>query len=101
MRALLRDVLERGGFHVHEHSAGDGLLLEDWIPDAIVLDKEMAGSNGLELLPEVASPSARRRSSSPTRTSRGKSTRSWPSARRSGTASWWAAPAVGGFRTRR
>jgi len=55
MRALLRDVLERDGFHVHEHSAGDGLLLplEDWIPDAIVLDKEMAGSNGLDLLPEI------------------------------------------------
>lgn len=55
MRALLRDVLERDGFHVHEHSAGDGLLrpIEDWIPDAIVLDKEMAGSNGLDLLPEI------------------------------------------------
>ena len=55
MRALLRDVLERDGFHVHEHSAGDGLLplLEGWIPDAIVLDKEMAGSNGLDLLPEI------------------------------------------------
>ena len=55
MRALLRDVLEREGFHVHEHSAGDGLLplLEDWIPDAIVLDKEMAGSNGLDLLPDI------------------------------------------------
>jgi DNA-binding response OmpR family regulator len=55
MRALLRDVLERDGFHVHEHSAGDGLLLllEDWIPDAIVLDKEIAGSNGLDLLSEI------------------------------------------------
>jgi DNA-binding response OmpR family regulator len=55
MRALLRDVLERDGFHVHEHSSGDGLLplLEDWIPDAIVLDKEMAGSNGLDLLPDI------------------------------------------------
>ncbi|MDO8479800.1 MAG: response regulator [Candidatus Rokubacteria bacterium] len=55
MRALLRDVLERDGFLVHEHSAGDGLvpLLEDWIPDAIVLDTEMAGSNGLDLLPDI------------------------------------------------
>jgi two-component system OmpR family response regulator len=55
MRALLRDVLERDGFHVHEHSASDGLLplLEEWIPDAIVLDKEMAGSSGLDLLPDI------------------------------------------------
>lgn len=55
MRALLRDVLERDGFLVHEHSAGDGLvpLLEEWLPDAIVLDKEMAGSNGLDLLPDI------------------------------------------------
>jgi trehalose 6-phosphate phosphatase len=55
MRALLRDVLERDGFLVHEHSTGDGLvpLLEEWIPDAIVLDKEMAGSNGLDLLPDI------------------------------------------------
>jgi len=52
MRALLRDVLERDGFDVREHSAGEGLvpLLEDWAPDAIVLDKEMAGVNGLDLL---------------------------------------------------
>jgi len=55
MRALLRDVLERDGFLVHEHSAGDGLvpLLDDWMPDAIVLDKEMAGSSGLDLLPDI------------------------------------------------
>jgi len=55
MRALLRDVLERDGFLVREHSAGDGLvpLLEEWLPDAIVLDKEMAGSNGLDLLPDI------------------------------------------------
>jgi DNA-binding NtrC family response regulator len=55
MRALLRDVLERDGFHVHEHSAGEGLLslLENWVPDAIVLDKEMAGLTGLDLLPDI------------------------------------------------
>lgn len=55
MRALLRDVLERDGFLVHEHSTGVGLvpLLEEWIPDAIVLDKEMVGSNGLDLLPDI------------------------------------------------
>jgi len=28
-------------------------LLEEWLPDAIVLDKEMAGSNGLALLPDI------------------------------------------------
>ena len=52
MRALLRDVLGRDGFHVREHSSGDGLvpLLEGWTPDAIVLDKEVAGANGLDLL---------------------------------------------------
>ena len=52
MRALLRDVLGRDGFHVREHASGDGLvpLLEGWTPDAIVLDKEVAGANGLDLL---------------------------------------------------
>jgi len=52
MRALLRDVLGRDDFHVREHSSGDGLvpLLEGWTPDAIVLDKEVTGANGLDLL---------------------------------------------------
>jgi DNA-binding response OmpR family regulator len=51
MRALLRDALERDGFDVREDS-GDQLvpLLERGAPDAIVLDKEMAGVNGLDLL---------------------------------------------------
>lgn len=55
MRALLRDALEHEGFHVREHPAGDGLmpLVADWDPDAIVLDKEMAGSAGLDLLREL------------------------------------------------
>jgi DNA-binding response OmpR family regulator len=55
MRALLHDALEREGFHVREHSAGDGLmpLVADWAPDAVVLDKEMAGSSGLELLRDI------------------------------------------------
>jgi trehalose-phosphatase len=55
MRALLRDVLGREGFDVYEHTSGDGLvpLLEDWAPDAIVLDKEMTGPTGLDLLPYI------------------------------------------------
>lgn len=52
MRALLRDVLGRDDFDVREHSSGDGLvpLLEGWTPDAIVLDKEVTGADGLDLL---------------------------------------------------
>ena len=52
MRALLRDVLARDGFHVREQSSGEGLvpLLERWAPDAIVLDKEVTGVDGLDLL---------------------------------------------------
>ena len=52
MRALLRDALERDGFSVREHASGDELVpvLECGAPDAIVLDKEMAGTNGLDLL---------------------------------------------------
>jgi DNA-binding response OmpR family regulator len=51
MRALLRDALERDGFDVRE-DPGDRLvpLIEGRAPDAIVLDKEMAGVNGLDLL---------------------------------------------------
>jgi len=51
MRALLRDALERDGFDVSE-DAGDRLeaLLEGRPPDAMVLDKQMAGGNGLDLL---------------------------------------------------
>ena len=52
MRALLRDVLGRDGFRVCEHSSGDGLvpLLEGAPPDVIVLDKEVTGTDGLDLL---------------------------------------------------
>lgn len=51
MRALLRDVLERDGFDVCEHSGDDLLpLLEGRAPDAIVLDKEIPAANGLDLL---------------------------------------------------
>jgi two-component system, response regulator FlrC len=55
MRALLRDALEREGFRVREHPAGDHLipLVEEWRPDAVVLDKEMTGSNGLDLLRDI------------------------------------------------
>ena len=54
MRALLRDALERDGFDVREDS-GDRLvpLLEGRVPDAIVLDKEMTGVSGLDLLSYV------------------------------------------------
>lgn len=55
MRALLRDVLERDGFSVREHSTGDGLvpLLESRPPDAIVLDNLMEGATGLDLLSHI------------------------------------------------
>jgi len=52
MRALLRDVLEHEGFHVREHDTADGLmpLVAAWAPRVVVLDKEMAGSSGLDVL---------------------------------------------------
>ena len=55
MRALLRDALEREGFQVREHSTGHGLmsLLADGDSDVVVLDKEMAGTNGLDLLRDI------------------------------------------------
>jgi len=55
MRALLRDALEREGFRVREHPAGDQLipLVAEWKPDAVVLDKEMVGSSGLDLLRDI------------------------------------------------
>ena len=51
MRALLRDALERDGFDVSEDS-GDHLesLLEAQMPDAMVLDKQLASGNGLDVL---------------------------------------------------
>lgn len=55
MRALLRDALEQEGFRVREHPSGDQLipLVAEWKPDAIVLDKEMVGPSGLELLRDI------------------------------------------------
>jgi len=55
MRALLHDALEREGIRVREHPAGDQLmpLVAEWKPDAVVLDKEMAGSSGLDLLRDI------------------------------------------------
>jgi DNA-binding NtrC family response regulator len=52
MRALLRDVLERAGHRVVERADGNGLpaLVEQEPFDAVVLDKEMPGVNGLDLL---------------------------------------------------
>lgn len=55
MRALLSDALEREGFRVREHGAGDQLvaLVAEWVPDAIVLDKELVGASGLDLLRDI------------------------------------------------
>jgi DNA-binding response OmpR family regulator len=51
MRALLRDALEPAGFDVSEDAGGQLVaLLERRAPDAIVLDKQMAGVSGLDLL---------------------------------------------------
>jgi DNA-binding NtrC family response regulator len=55
MRSLLRDALEHDGFNVHEHGAADGLmpLVAAWAPHVVVLDKEMAGSSGLDVLRQM------------------------------------------------
>ncbi len=52
MRALLRDVLERAGHAVIERPDGADLpaLAECEHFDVVVLDKEMPGPNGLDLL---------------------------------------------------
>jgi DNA-binding NtrC family response regulator len=52
MRSLLRDALEHEGFDVREHGTADGLmpLVAAWAPHVLVLDKEMAGSSGLDVL---------------------------------------------------
>ncbi|HEV8586001.1 MAG TPA: response regulator [Methylomirabilota bacterium] len=52
MRALLRDVLERAGHRVIERSDGIDLaeMVERETFDAVVLDKEMPGPSGLDLL---------------------------------------------------
>jgi DNA-binding NtrC family response regulator len=55
MRALLRDALEREGYQVREHAAGHELMarMAEWEPAAVILDKEMAGWNGLALLKDI------------------------------------------------
>jgi two-component system response regulator FlrC len=52
MRAMLRDLLETDGFRVEESGGGDGALgaMESASPHLVVLDREMPGRNGLELL---------------------------------------------------
>ena len=53
MRTLLKDWLERGGFRVIEEPTADRLLAaatESQL-DAVVLDKEMPGHGGFEVLP--------------------------------------------------
>ncbi|MBI1735497.1 MAG: response regulator [Candidatus Rokubacteria bacterium] len=52
MRSLLRDVLERAGHRVIERPDGTDVpvLAERERFDAVILDKEMPGPNGLDLL---------------------------------------------------
>ncbi|MCI0546540.1 MAG: response regulator [Candidatus Rokubacteria bacterium] len=52
MRAVLRDYLTRERFSVCEEPSGERVIttLESVRPDVIVLDKEMPGTNGLDLL---------------------------------------------------
>ena len=53
MRALLRDWLEREGFHVIEEPTAERLLAAAQTArfDALILDKEMPGTGGLDVLP--------------------------------------------------
>jgi len=55
MRALLRDALRAEGVPVREEPDGTGLVegLERDTPALVVLDKEMPGPNGLDLLAYV------------------------------------------------
>ena len=52
MRAVLRDVLTDEGFQVHEEAGPERVsaAVERVRPRAIVLDKEMEGGNGIDLL---------------------------------------------------
>jgi two-component system response regulator FlrC len=52
MRAVLRDLLTREGFRVHEEAGGEHAIpsLEGLQPDVVVVDKEMPGANGLDLV---------------------------------------------------
>lgn len=53
MRALLRDWLEREGFHVIDEPSAERLLAAAQTArfDALILDKEMPGTGGLDVLP--------------------------------------------------
>lgn len=53
MRALLRDWLEREGFRVLEESSGERLLAlaQGARFDIVILDKEMPGLGGFDVLP--------------------------------------------------
>lgn len=55
MRAMLRDVLARAGFRVEEAASTDELfaLVPRVGPAAIILDHEMPGDWGLEILPAL------------------------------------------------
>ena len=55
MRAMLRDFLMSEGFRVREAPTGDLVIssLESEQPAAVVLDKEMPGVNGLDILAYV------------------------------------------------
>lgn len=52
MRALLRDFLEREGHRVLESTSGEAAvsLVESEPLDVVILDKEMPGTNGLDVL---------------------------------------------------
>jgi DNA-binding NtrC family response regulator len=52
MRRLLKDFLVRGGYHVIEAPTGNAaiLLVESERIDVVILDKEMPGMNGLDVL---------------------------------------------------
>jgi DNA-binding NtrC family response regulator len=56
MRAVLREVLTDEGFQVHEEPGPDRVpaAVERIRPRAIVLDRELPGNNGIELLATLA-----------------------------------------------
>ena len=55
LRELLEYGLEQAGFAVRSVTEGSAAwpLLEDWSPDAIVLDVMLPGSDGFTLLPQI------------------------------------------------